>query len=122
MTQYAMTPAQIPEVRKVLVGTEHPPHTAPQELPVCLAELPTGDGDPHGIRPVRPADGDSPGTALRQPNSPVHAIAVERERGETAPAVGLGGETGAVTQVDGKGGGGHGDGGVTVLRSCRWVF
>ncbi len=40
----------------------HP--AAPEELPVCLADLPTGNRDTDGIRLVRPADGDPAGIAM----------------------------------------------------------
>ena len=53
-----MTTAQVPELPEVLVGTEHPPHPAAEELAVCLADLPTGDDDPPA---GHPADHSRPG-------------------------------------------------------------
>ena len=64
--------------------------------------------DLQGIRPIRPADADLPGTALRQPNRPVQGVTVDVEWGEVAPAMGLDCECRAVAEADSEGGSGHG--------------
>ena len=87
-----------------------------------------GVRDPHGIRPVRPTEGDPAGTALWQPSRPLQAVTVDGEQGKAAPTVGLRGECGAVAKADDEGRRGHSTLGKEVgilspiLRDCRKDF
>jgi hypothetical protein len=99
--QNAMPPAQIPELREILVGPKHPSHSVPDELAIRLADLPSWDSDTDRIRLVRPADGDAVRTGFGQSDRPSQVIAVLGEWVQISPTVGPSREAGAMAKANG---------------------
>ena len=111
-----MPPAQLPEVAEVLVGAGTSTALG-SEGNLGLHPQISCLGSRSELHPTCPTSGWRPGG-----HGPVQAVAVDVEWGEIAPAVGLGGEGGAVAEAGGEGSVEHGEGKATTLRRCRRAF